>query len=335
MKGHQYKKLREQTIVITGGTSGIGLATAKRAAKAGARVVLAARNEPVLKEVCAEIREAGGQAAWAVADVGREEDVQGIVDVAVREFGGFDTWVNNAGVVVFAELEDMPTDDHRRLFDTNYWGTVHGSHAAVRHFRDRPGGGTLINVASINADMPVPILGAYSASKGAVKGFTEVLRMELLNDKVPVRVSMIKPSGISTPISEHGRTHMGERGKVMPPLYDAEVVARTILAAAQRPVRNVTVGETGRASTLAWLLAPRLMDRVIAWALPRAQSTGEPPPPTDNLYSAGQDGEVYLEGRRKGLRVSPYTRARLHPALALGGAGLVAATAWLALRGRR
>ena len=336
MKGHRYKKLHEQTIVITGATSGIGLATAKRAARAGARVMLAARNEAALRDICTEIRDSGGAAAWAVADVGREEDVQGIVDVAVREFGGFDTWVNNAGVVVFAELKDMPTDDHKRLFDTNYWGTVYGSHAAARHFRERPGGGTLINVASINADMPVPILGAYSASKGAVKAFTEVLRMELLNEKVPVRVSMLKPSGISTPISEHGRTHMGEKGKVMPPTYDAEVVARAILAAAQRPVRNMTVGETGRASSLAWLMAPGLMDRVIGWALPKAQSTGEPPPPSDNLYSAGRDGEVYLDGKRHGLRVSPYTRARLRPGLALGaGAGVLAATGWLLLRSRR
>lgn len=98
----------------------------------------------------------------------------------------------------------------------------------------------------------------------------------------------------------------------------------------------MTVGETGRASSLAWLMAPRVMDRVIGWALPKAQSTGEPPPSTDNLYGAGEDGEVYLEGKRKGLRVSPYTQARLHPGLALGaGAGLVAAATWFAMRSRR
>ena len=334
MGRHRYSKLGQQVIVITGASSGIGLATARRAARAGARLVLASRNEDVLRQVCEEIRDQGGQATYAVADVGDEQQVQGIAETAVREFGGFDTWVNNAGVVVFSELKDMPTADHQRLFETNYWGVVHGSHAAVRHFRERPHGGTLINVASINAEMPVPILGAYSASKAAVKAFTEVLRMELEHEGAPVKLSLIKPSGISTPISEHGRSHMGEKGKVMPPLFDVELVAKAILTAAQRPVRAVTVGETGKASTLAWHLAPSLMDRVIGWALPKAQSTGEPPAPTDNLYSAGDDGQVYLDGNRRGIRVSPTTQARLYPGAALG-IGILATAGLLAYMARR
>ena len=325
MNKHRFKPLDEQVIVVTGATSGIGLATARRAAQAGARLVLASRNEEVLRDVCGEIRAQGGQAAYVVADVGEEQQVQAIAEAAVREFGGFDTWVNNAGVVVFSELKDLPLEDHQRLFQTNYWGVVHGSHAAVRHFRDRDGGGTLINVASINAEMPVPILGAYSASKAAVKAYSEVLRMELANEGAPVKVSVIKPSGISTPISEHARTHMGEQGKVMPPVYDAELAAKAILTAARRPVRAVTVGETGKMSTLAWHMAPSLMDRVIGWVLPRAQSTGKPPPDSDNLHGPASDGEVYLEGKRQGIRVSPSTQARLYPGAALGLGALAAA----------
>ncbi|HET7410656.1 MAG TPA: SDR family NAD(P)-dependent oxidoreductase, partial [Paracoccaceae bacterium] len=170
---HRYKPLGEQVIVITGASSGIGLATARRAARAGARLVLASRNEAALASICDEIRETGGRAAHAVADVGDEAQIRRIVDVAIREFGGFDTWVNNAGVVIFSELTELPTEDHERLFRTNYWGMVFGSLAAVAHMRDRPDGGTLINVASINADMPVPILGAYSATKAAVKAYSD------------------------------------------------------------------------------------------------------------------------------------------------------------------
>lgn len=335
MARHRYKPLDQQVLVITGATSGIGLATARRAMDAGARVVLAARNEAVLRSVCEEAEQRGGDAVYAVADVGEPTDVQAIVDIAVRAFGGFDTWINNAGVVVFSELMDMPADDHQRLFQTNYWGVVHGARAAVTHFRDRDEGGTLINVASINAEMPVPILGAYSASKAAVAAFSDVLRMELDHGGAPVRITVVKPSGISTPISQHGRSHMGERGKVMPPLYDADLVARTLLTAAQREVREVTIGETGKVSTLAWNAAPSLMSRIVGWALPKAQSTGEPPLPNDNLHSAGDDGQVYLDGRRQGIRTSPGTWARLYPGVTLGLGALAIAACAMALSRRR
>ena len=322
---HRYKPLKEQVMVITGASSGIGLATARRAARQGARLVLAARNEAVLKEVCEDIRAEGGEAIHVVADVGVKEQVQAIADTAIRHFGGFDTWVNNAGVVIFSNLDELPTEEHRRLFDTNYWGVVYGSEAALAHLRNRPDGGTIINVASINAEMPVPILGAYSASKAAVKAYSEVLRMEMIHEGAPIKITVLKPAGIATPISDHGRTHMGHRGKVMPPLYDVQVVATAILTAAQRSVRNVTVGETGRLSEIGWAMAPSLFDRIIAWALPRAQSSDQPPRERDNLFQAGDDGQIYLEGRKAGIPVSPYTQLRMNRKLEAGlGLALVA-----------
>lgn len=327
---HRYRTLDEQTLVITGATSGIGLATARLAASEGAQVVLAARNGAALRQLCSDIRKDGGRAVYAVADVGDEEQVKTIVDVAVREFGGFDTWVNNAGTLVFSELDALPTEDHEQLFRTNYWGTVFGSQAAVAHLRERQDGGTLINIASINADMPVSILGAYSASKAAVKAYSEVLRMELIDQEAPVKVSIVKPSGIATPIAEHARCHMQDRGKVMPPLYDPQVVARTILAAAQQPVRNITVGGSGRFSTAAWKLAPALADRFIAWTMPKLQSSGKPRLPDDNLYSAGDDGDAYRDGHRQGMALSPYTRARLHPKTTTAVAGVLLGAAALA-----
>src|SRR5690606_4227104 len=118
--------------------------------------------------------------------------------------------------------------------------------------------------------------------------------------------------------SDHGRSHMGHRGKVMPPLYDVEIVATAILAAAQRPVRNLTIGETGRASENGLALAPSLFDRIIAWALPRAQSSDKPPVKRDNLFEPGEDGQIYLEGERSGIPVSPYTQVRSNRILEAG-----------------
>src|SRR5688572_7883464 len=114
------KKLEDQVVVITGASSGIGLVTARMAAQRGARLVLAARSEDALRRLTDEIGGNGGRAVSAVADVGRQEDVRGIARAARDAFGGFDTWVNNAGVSIYGNLEDQPVADMRRLFETNY-----------------------------------------------------------------------------------------------------------------------------------------------------------------------------------------------------------------------
>lgn len=329
MNKHHYKKLDQQVIVITGATSGIGLCTAQKAVAQGAKVVLVARNEDALKRICEELNEQGDHAIYVVADVGVEDDMKRVAKQAVDAFGRFDTWVNNAGVVVYSELEDLPSEDHERIFQTNYWGVVYRSQQAQQHFREHQDGGVIINVASINAQMPVPIIGAYSASKAAVKAYSDVLRMELSHAKAPVAVTVIMPSGIATPISEHARSHTGEEGKVMPPLYDTELVADAILTAAQKKVRDVTIGESGKANVMAWAAFPSAWSKFIGWVLPNAQQTGEKVSDGDNLFSPGEDGDVYLDGKRHGMRHSPYTKARLHPMLTLGlvAAGAAAVTA--------
>ena len=109
------KALGEQTIVITGASSGIGLVTARRAARQGANVVLAARSGDALRQLEQEINDSGGQAIHVVADVGRPEDVARIAQVAIECFGGFDTWVNNAGISIYGRIEDVSLEDMRRL----------------------------------------------------------------------------------------------------------------------------------------------------------------------------------------------------------------------------
>src|SRR5215207_9165186 len=141
------KPLNQQTIVITGASSGIGLVTARMAARQGAKVVAAARNEDALRQLEQEINSSGGQAAYVVADVGNEEDHRKILDTAIQRFGGVDTWVNNAGASVYGRIEQVPTEDAKRLFETNFWGVFHGSKTALEHFKTR-GSGAIINVGS-------------------------------------------------------------------------------------------------------------------------------------------------------------------------------------------
>jgi len=329
------KPLDQQIIVITGATSGIGLATARGAAEQGAAVVLVARKEEALDQVAQEITSAGGRATSVVADVGDEVQIQAVVDRAVEAFGGFDTWVNDAGVGVYGDIMDLPSDEHERLFQTNYWGVVHGSKAAVRHLETREGGGTLINVGSINSDFAIPLLGAYAASKHAVKGFTDALRMELRHADKPVQVTLVKPSGIGTPFSEHARNHTENEPQVAPPVYAPEVVAQAILHAATHKVRSVTVGGAGRMMVGSAQLLPKVMDRVFGWSMPRVQQTDDPKTAGDNLFEGRSEGRLYRK-KGAGRRYSAYSTAVRRPMLAAGLVGLAAvgATA-LITRGRR
>lgn len=324
------KPLDQQTLVITGASSGIGLATAREAVAEGAAVVLVARNEDALKTICAELREQGGRVAYAVADVGVEKDMDGVVQTALREFGGFDTWVNDAGVGIYGDLMDIPIEEHERMFQTNYWGVVFGSRAAVQHFRTT-GGGTLINVGSINSDFAIPLLGAYAASKHAVKGFTDALRMELKHENAPVSVTLIKPSGIGTPFPVHARNHMDSDPQVAPPVYAPEVVAGAILHAATHRVRNITVGGAGRMMVGTAVGLPRLADRFFAWAMPRVQKTDKPRTEASSLFAHSDDGDVYRD-KGPGRKFSVYTSAQKHPgAVAGAGLGLAALGAGAAL----
>jgi len=327
------KPLAEQVIVITGASSGHGLCTAQMAAAQGARVMLAARDASALEQICAEIKANGGTADYLVTDVARQADVERLAERTIERFGGFDTWVNNAGTGAYGEVLDLPVEDHRQVFETNYWGTVYGSMAAVRHLKSKPGGGTLINVGSINSDMAAPILSAYNASKHAVKGFTDSLRIEMLMHKAPVSITLVKPSAIGTPFPQHGRNVTGYRARLPNPLYAPEVTARAILHAAQHQRRSVTVGGVGKLQVLGAKTMPNLFDR-IAVGMAGLLASPEEPVPYDpgNLYEPKHD-DGQTEGRQKGRGFSTLNIIERHRRTSLGlVAALTAAGSWVAKR---
>jgi len=329
----QLKKLSEQVVVITGASSGIGLVTARTAARRGARLVLAARSEDALRRLAEEIQAEGGEAVTVVADVGREEDVRRISEAAVKYFGGFDTWVNNAGVSIYGRVLEVSNEDHRQLFETNYWGVVHGSRVAAEHLRTR--GGAIITVGSSLSDRAIPLQGTYCASKHAVKGYTDALRMELEEEGAPISVTLIKPSAIDTPYKDHAKNYLPVEPENPPPVYAPETVAEAILYSAEHPERDVFVGVGGKAMSASGNYAPRLTDTVMKAALFDVQQSDRPSPPDrrDGLFEAthdlrergGYDGHV--------AESSVYTKATLHPLVTgalLLGSGLALAAWWRA-----
>ena len=316
------KRLEDQVIVITGGTSGIGLATAKRAAARGARVVLCSRNEPELRETVSAIEERGGTARSVVADVANQEDVERLATNAIEEFGTIDTWVNNAGVSFYGKLMEVAIEDMRRLFEVNFWGTVYGARAAVARLRGS--GGALINIGSVVSDRAIPLQGAYSASKHAVKGFTDALRMELEEEGALISVTLIKPSTIDTPYFKHAKNYMAVEPKPPAPVYAPEVVANAILRAAEHPVRDITIGGGGRLISALGTALPRLTDFYMERAMFDSQRSDIPSRErAGNLYvHSPQEGKERGEYRGHVMESSVYTRAALSPGKALLAAGL-------------
>lgn len=322
------KKLRDQVIVITGASSGIGLTTAEMAAETGARVVLNSRNEADLRAAVERIRQRGGRAIYHVGDVADPDAMEDLANRAIEELGGFDTWVNNAGIGLFGRTWEVPLADKRRLFDVNFWGVVHGCRAAVRHLRTRSG--AIINIGSVVSDRAIPLQGIYNASKHAVKGYTDTLRMELEEDGLPISVSLVKPSAINTPYLEHARNYMATEPEFPPPVYAPEVVARAILRCAEDPTRDVTVGGAGRFIRMMGTIAPRVTDRYMERTMFRSQMADEPRHGGDSLDAPQEDGRRRGPTERHTFQHSAYTRAALSdmgralPILAIGAA--VAAT---------
>lgn len=250
------KPLHEQVIVLTGASSGIGLATARLAARAGAKLTLVARNEEALAEVERELA-GGDNVMHVVADVGKREDLERVASETMNRFGGFDTWINNAGSSVWGRMDEVSDEDVHRVMQTNFWGTHYGSTIAVRHLRNK--GGALINIGSLESAAPLPLHAAYSASKHAVKAMTDALRVELAHSGSPVSVTLVRPPAINTLFNDHAKSYLDSAPTFPPPVYSPEVVARSILDACEHPRRDIYIGNSKMFTRMAQL-APRLTD---------------------------------------------------------------------------
>lgn len=287
-----YKPLNEQVIVITGASSGIGLCTAQLAAERGAKLVLAARSLATLEELTEQINAGGGQAIYVDADVGDRRQVLDAAQAAVNHFGRIDTWVNNAGVSIYGRIDQVSEADARRLFDTNFWGVVNGSLAALPFLRMQ--GGALINMGSEASEAALALQGFYGASKYAVKGFTDALRIEVEEmDDAPISITLIQPTAVNTPYPEHAKNYLPRQPKLPMPTIDPEQVAEAVLKAATEGGRDIKVGLMATVNTTMATVLPSLTDQFSATVSSRQQADAPPLYPDGSLYTPGLTGHIY------------------------------------------
>ncbi|WP_198119239.1 SDR family oxidoreductase [Massilia rhizosphaerae] len=325
------KKLNEQVMVITGATSGIGLATARMAADGGAHLVLAARDGDALDTLALELRQRGADVATVAADVGNPADVAHIGQVAMERFGRVDTWVNNAGISVYGKNEAVALEDMRKVMQTNFWGVVHGSLEAVKLMKGR-GGGAIVNLGSEVSDRSVPLQGTYSASKHAIKAFTESLRMELHKEDAGISLTVVKPSAIATPFPNHAKSYMEHEPDLPAPNYAPELVAQAIVHAAQVPERDLYVGSHAKLTSMAGYLMPRAVDRFMTRTMFGRQQSDQPNSSVRRDALHTPDAAYELRQRNDSdhrvVERSPYTAFEMRsvPAktMLLGGALLAA-----------
>jgi short-subunit dehydrogenase len=327
----QLKKIKDQVMVITGASSGIGLATALMAAKKGAKLVLASRNLEDLENICQQIQKSGGQALAVKADVSKIEDMRKLRDQAIQTFGRIDTWVNNAGVSIYGTVLDTPTEEARQLFDTNFWGIHYGCLMAIEAMANNQAG-VIINLGSEVSERSIALQTMYSASKHAVKAYTEGLRTEIEKQNFPIGLTLVRPAGIDTPYTEHAANHLADGEPSLPaPVYHPDVVATAILQCAETPKRDVFIGGASKFFSTLEHIAPRLIDYMVELRMMDEQKKGTNVPHTlENeglMHAPSSEGK--LQGGHKGhvAKSSLWTTASLHPVaslFAIAGVGFAA-----------
>jgi short-subunit dehydrogenase len=318
------KQIADSVIVITGASSGIGRASALEFARAGATVVVTSRREQVLRALAAECEKLGGPALAIVADVTDEQAIQDLARRVAETFGRIDVWINNAAVTLFGRFEGTPPEAYRRVIETNLFGCIHGARAALPYFREQ-GSGILINISSGVGKIGSPFISAYAASKFAIIGLSESLRMEL-RDAPNIHVCTVLPGAIDTPLFQQGANFTGRAARPMPPVYSAETVADAIVKLVRHPRREIIVGAAARVGLMMHVIAPGLTEQIFARQVEQTHFEDRPTPPTEGNLFRSMEYESISGGWRAAAGNRRFSNEALLGAAAFGaGVGLLIA----------
>ncbi|WP_315768550.1 MULTISPECIES: SDR family oxidoreductase [unclassified Bradyrhizobium] len=275
---------RPRTVIITGASAGIGRAIAKRFGQAGDRIGLIARDEDALKDVQRELQGCFAHAEYEAADVADPEALFAAAERLQERLGPVDIWINDAMETVFSLVADITPDEFRRVTEVTYLGFVYGTMAALKSMRPR-GEGRIIQIGSALAYRGIPLQAAYCGAKHAIRGFTDSLRTELLNERSAVSICMVDLPAVNTPQFDWARAHIPHTPRPMGQPVEPEVIADAVYRVADGGFREYWIGWQTMLTILGNAVAPAYLDRYLARKAVRGQQTDVPlvPDRTDNL----------------------------------------------------
>ena len=314
-----------RTVVITGATAGIGLASALKYAQKGFNVVVIARDQARIDQVVARIKSTGAFAVGIAADVADTHDMQRAAAQIKDRFGHVDVWVNNAMATVLAPVQHVTDEEWRRVTDVTYHGQVNGTRAALSLMakRDR---GTIVQISSALAYRPIPLQAAYAAAKAAGVAFTDALRSELLHRKSRIRLSTVYLPAVNTPqFDGWARNKMGWQQTAPATFHDPRLCAHAIYRAGTRPVRDIYVGRSTPFIKFMQVLFPSLADRQASGAWDGQLSERRQAYREGNLFDPVK-GAACVHGpygMKTSRRVRGYSTGRAHTAWIAGGAAVL------------
>jgi NADP-dependent 3-hydroxy acid dehydrogenase YdfG len=326
---------KREVVVVTGASAGVGRAIVREFAAQGASVALLARSRDGLEGAAQEVECLGGRALPIVTDVSDDLQIEAAADRVEQEFGPIDIWINNAMVSVLSPALQMTAADYRRVTEVTYLGYVYGTLSALRRMVPR-NRGVVVQIGSALAYRAIPLQSAYCGAKHAIQGFTESLRSELIHDGSRVRLTTVQLPAVNTPQFSWIKTRMPNHPQPVPPIFQPEVIAKSVYWVAHHPRREFTIGWPAVRAIIGDKFIPGVLDHYLAAMGYEAQQTHEPVEPDrpNNLHDP-LPGDYGAHGRFDDRSVDYSAQAwinRHRGWLALGG---LAALSTLYLTARR
>jgi short-subunit dehydrogenase len=299
----ELSRVAGRTYVIVGASSGFGRGAALRLGELRANVVLAARRTELLEEVATKVREAGGQALVVTTDVSDAAQVEALAAAATARFGRIDVWMNIAGVGANGRFWDVPVADYSRIVDVNLKGVIYGSHVALRRFLAQ-GGGTLVNMGSVESEVPLAYHAAYGSTKAAVLSLGRSLNEELRHagHGKTIKVATVMPWAVDTPFFQHTANYSGHADR-MAMMDGPEKVVQALVWVSLHPREELPVGWKAQTATSAHNLFPDLTERISANIHRAELAKGTPVAPTSGaVHQPMAEGRTVEGGVRERMK---------------------------------